>query len=79
MSWNNAELVRQQVNFGYRDYKVVYNKVSQPGLGAAFGFSFGRDGLSLSASLPGIGNVSLSDGLNITGSFKTPFGLIRKI
>ncbi len=79
MSWSNADLVKQQINFGYRDYKVVYNKVDQPGLGAAFGFSFGKDGLGLSASLPGIGNVSLSDGLNITGSFKTPFGLIRKI
>lgn len=79
MSWSNAELVKQQISFGYRDYKVVYNKVSQPGLGAAFGFSFGKDGFGLSASLPGIGNVSLSQGLDIVGSIKTPFGLIRKI
>ena len=79
MSWNNAELVKQQISFGYRDNKVVYNKVDQPGLGASFGFSFGKDGFGLSASLPSLGNVSLSQGLDIDGSIKTPFGLIRKI
>lgn len=78
MSWGSAELVKQTLSFAYKDYKVVYNRSDQPGLGASFGFSFGRDGLALSGALPGIGNVSLGS-TGLTGALQTPFGLIRSL
>ena len=79
MDWSSGELMQLGVSFAYRDYKVVFNNASQPGLGTSFGFSFGKDGLGLSASIPGLGNISAKSGLGIVGSLQTPFGLIRKL
>ena len=78
MSWGSNEFAKLAVAFAYRDYKVVYENASQPGLGASFGFSFGANGFGLSGSLPGIGNISVGS-TGLTGALQTPFGLIRKL
>ena len=78
MNWGSNEFAKLAVAFAYRDYKVVYENASQPGLGASFGFSFGANGFGLSGSLPGIGNISVGSS-GLTGALNTPFGLIRKL
>lgn len=68
MSWASDEIVRLSVTFVYRNYKVVYAKQDQPGLGFGFSFSIGPGGISGSARLPGIGDIS---GTINNGGFKT--------
>lgn len=63
MSWASDELAKLSVTFAYRNYKVVYAKQDQPGLGFGFSLSLGPNGISGSARLPGIGQISASGGL----------------
>ena len=77
MSWGDEAPAKLSITFSYRDYKVVFNRSDQPGLGASFGFSFGPVGLAASARIPGLGNISALGGLGATGQVNTPFGAIR--
>ena len=77
MSWGDEAPAKLSITFSYRDYKVVFNRSDQPGLGASFGFSFGPGGLAASARIPGLGNISALGGLGATGQVNTPFGAIR--
>ena len=62
MSWGSDELAKLNVTFTYRNYKVVYAKQDQPGLGLGFSLSIGPNGISGSARIPGIGNIAGSTG-----------------
>jgi len=81
MTWSDEAAAKLSITFAFRDYKVVFNRSDQPGLGASFGFSFGPGGLAASARIPGVGNISAQGGLNAlnaaTGNINTPFGAIR--
>jgi hypothetical protein len=67
MSWAGDEIAKMTVTFAYRNYKCVFQKQNQPGLGFGFSFSLGPGGISGSARLPGIGDISGSFG----GGLKT--------
>jgi hypothetical protein len=58
MSWATDEVAKLNVTFAYRNYKCVFQKSGQPGLGFGFSFSLGPNGISGSARLPGIGDIS---------------------
>jgi hypothetical protein len=58
MSWGTDELARMSATFSYRNYRCVFNKRNQPGLGFGFSFSIGPGGISGSARIPGIGNIA---------------------
>jgi len=58
MSWGSEEVAKLGVTFSYRNYKVVYAKQDQPGLGFGFSLNIGKGGLQGSARLPGIGNIA---------------------
>lgn len=57
VSWQGDEILKLPVTFAYKHYKAVYNKQDQPGLGFGFSLALGRDGISGSVRLPGIGNI----------------------
>lgn len=76
MNWSSDDLARLQVTFAYKNYKAVFNKADQPGLGAGFSFSFGKGGLKLGGRIPGIGNISYAKGAGFTGNTD---GLQKKI
>lgn len=64
MSWAEDSIVKISVTFAYKNYRCVFQKQDQPGLGRGFSFSLGPDGVAGSLRLPGIGNVS---GANLGG------------
>lgn len=67
MSWGQDDVAKMSVTLAYRNYRVVFQKSDQPGLGFGFGFRLGRGGLSGSARLPGIGTIA---GIANGGGFK---------
>jgi len=67
MSWAEDAVARLSVTMAYRNYQCVFQKQDQPGLGRGFSFSIGPNGVSGSARLPGIGDISGA----ITGGLKT--------
>lgn len=67
MNWNDDGMARLTVTFAYRNYKVAFNKSQQPRFGSKFGFSIGPNGVAISGSIPGIGNIS-ANGNGITGN-----------
>jgi len=77
LNWNDENPAELSVTFSYTDYKVVFYRSDQPGLGASFSFSFGPGGLAASARIPGVGNISGQTGLGVLGNVNTPFGAIR--
>jgi hypothetical protein len=77
MSWGDEAAAKLSIVFAYRDYKVVFNRSDQPGLGSSFGFSFGPGGFAAAANIPGLGNISAQGGLGAVGTVNTPFGAIR--
>jgi len=77
MNWSDENPAELAVTMAYKDYKVVFYRSDQPGLGASFSFSFGPGGLAASARIPGIGNISGQTGLGAVGNVNTPFGAIR--
>lgn len=77
LNWSDDAAAEMAITMAFKDYKVVFNRSDQPGLGASFGFSFGPGGFAASARLPGIGTISGSTGLGVTGNVNTPFGAIR--
>jgi hypothetical protein len=66
MSWGSDEIAKMNVTFAYRNYKVVFQKSDQPGMGFGFSFNLGKNGLGGSLRLPGVGTISGSTG----GGFK---------
>jgi hypothetical protein len=77
MNWQSEDVAKLSVTMAYRDYKVVFNRSDQPGLGSSFGFSFGPGGFAAAANVPGLGNISAQSGLGAVGTVTTPFGAIR--
>lgn len=67
MNWNDDAIARLTVTFAYRNYKVAFNKSAQPRFGSKFGFSIGPNGVAISGSIPGIGNISANQN-GITGN-----------
>lgn len=67
MNWNDDGMAKLTVTFAYRNYKVAFNKSQQPRFGSKFGFSIGPNGIAISGSIPGIGNVSANQN-GITGN-----------
>ena len=67
MSWAEDAVARLSVTMAFRNYQCVFQKQDQPGLGRGFSFSIGPNGVSGSARLPGIGDISGA----ITGGLKT--------
>jgi hypothetical protein len=57
MSWSGDEIAKLGITFAYSNYRVVYSKKDQPGLGFGFSFSLGPNGISASARIPGIGDI----------------------
>lgn len=76
MSWASEEPAKLQVTFGYKNYKAVFNRANQPGMGFGFSFNLGAGGLKLGARIPGIGNIGYAKGAGITGDFG---GITKKI
>jgi len=62
MNWSSEEPARLAVSFAYRNYQSVYYKKDQSSPGNSFTFGFGKGGLKIGASLPGVGNFSLGKG-----------------
>lgn len=62
MNWGSDEIAKLSVTFAYRNYRCVFAKQDQPGLGRGFSFSIGPNGVSGSARLPGIGDIAGSIG-----------------
>lgn len=58
MSWGQDEIAKMNVTFAYRNYRCVFQKQDQPGLGFGFSIGIGAGGISGSARLPGIGDIS---------------------
>ena len=58
MSWASDEITKLSVTMAYRNYQCVFQKQDQPGLGRGFSFRIGPGGVSGSARLPGIGDIS---------------------
>ena len=58
MSWATDEVARMSITMAYRNYRCVFQKQDQPGLGRGFSFSLGPGGVAGSARLPGIGDIS---------------------
>jgi len=77
MNWQSEDVAKLSVTMAYRDYKVVFNRSDQPGLGSSFGFSFGPGGFAAAANVPGLVNISAQSGLGAVGTVTTPFGAIR--
>lgn len=67
MSWGSDDIARLNVTVSYKNYKAVFYGQNQAQKGAGFSFSFGKGGLSLGGSIPGIGNLSFSKGAGFTG------------
>jgi hypothetical protein len=71
MNWANEELLKLNVTFAYRYYKLAFVMQDQPHRGASFGFSLGRGGINAFFN----NNNGLALGLNngrIGGSFSSP-------
>lgn len=85
MNWATDEPTKLNVTFAYRNYRCVFAKQDQPGLGRGFSFSIGSNGISASARLPGIGDFSaaLGGGLKTVnarvGDINNRVAQIRKI
>jgi hypothetical protein len=58
MNWGTDEVAKMSVTLAYRNYRTTFFKQDQPGLGFGFSFSLGPGGVSASARLPGIGDIS---------------------
>lgn len=58
MSWSQDEVAKLNVTFAYRNYRCVFQKQDQPGLGFGFSIGIGPGGVSGSARLPGIGDIA---------------------
>lgn len=72
MSWGEENVARLQVTFAYKNYKAVFNRASQPGLGAGFYFNIGKGGTNFGFKLPGQGgSVSYSKEVGYVGNFDT--------
>ena len=67
MSWADDSLAKLSVTIAYRNYNCVFQKQNQPGLGFGFSFNIGPNGISGSARIPGIGQISG----NLGGGLKT--------
>ena len=71
MGWNEEGVARLGVTFAYRNYKCKFTKQDQPEQGFGFSLSIGPGGISGSARIPGVGNIS---GSTATGSISANVG-----
>ena len=76
MSWGDEAPAKLTMTFAFRDYKVVFNRSDQPGLGTSFGFSFGAGGFAASAR-NALQNLAIDTVRGAVGQVNTPFGAIR--
>ncbi len=76
MNWGSEEPAKMQVSFAYRNYKAVFNRQDQPGMGFGFSFGLGAGGLKLGARIPGIGNIGFAKGAGLSADLG---GLSKKI
>jgi len=67
MNWGQDEVAKLSVTFAYRNYRCLFQKQDQPGLGRGFSISIGPGGISGSVRLPGIGDIAGA----VTGGLKT--------
>jgi len=76
MNWGSEDPARLQVTFAYRNYKAVFNRQDQPGMGFGFSFGLGAGGLKFGARLPGIGNIGFAKGAGLSADLG---GISKKI
>jgi len=62
MGWSEDSVVRLGVTFAYKNYRCVFTKQDQPSRGMGGSISIGRDGISGSLRIPGLGTISASGG-----------------
>jgi hypothetical protein len=62
MSWSDDSIARMSVSFAFRNYKSVFYRQDQPGLGSAFSFKIGKGGIAGSVRIPGFGTISSAPG-----------------
>lgn len=62
MNWGEDAAARLQVTFAFKNYKAVFNRQDQPGLGAGFGITIGKGGIQGKIRLPGFGTISRGPG-----------------
>jgi hypothetical protein len=62
VNWGEDNAARLQVTFAFRNYKAVFNRQDQPGLGAGFGITIGKGGIQGKINLPGFGTISRGPG-----------------
>ena len=71
MNWGDDQPAKLAVTFAYRNYRVIFNKQNQPGLGNGFYFNLGAGGAKFGLKLPGIGNVSYTKETGYVGGIDT--------
>jgi hypothetical protein len=82
VGWNDDGIMKLNVTFAYRNYKVTFRKQEQPRLGIGFGISIGPGGVSGSVRIPGIGTVSSTSkgGLKaVTGKIGAVSAVVAKM
>jgi hypothetical protein len=82
VGWNDDGIMKLNVTFAYKNYKVSFRKQDQPRLGIGFGISIGPGGISGSVRIPGIGTVSTTSkgGLKaVTGKIGAVSAVVAKM
>ena len=79
LNWGEESVMRLAVSFAYRNYKVVFNKRNQPGMGSGFYFNLGKGGANFGVRLPGVGNVSYSKETGFVGNVQPAAKTIFKV
>jgi hypothetical protein len=70
MNWGDAEgVAKLAVTFSYKNYRAVFNKANQPGMGAGFYFNLGKDSKQFGIKLPELGNISYTKGAGFSVDF----------
>jgi len=70
LNWGDESIARLSISFAYRNYKVIFNRKNQPGLGAGFFFNLGAGGSQFGITLPGVGNVSYTKETGFGGNIQ---------
>lgn len=76
LNWNSDEVLRLSVTFAYRNYRTVFFKQDQPGLG--FGFSLRLDKTGIAGSIRNsLGNISFDQAIGTNANID--LGKVAKI
>jgi len=62
LNWGEEAVARMQVTFAFKNYRAVFNRADQPGMGAGFGITIGKGGITGKIKLPGFGTISRGPG-----------------